>query len=434
MGGGTSKQQNLSIPLILKRIQECMIPEERETVFDFIEMLDAKLIPKSTLVKNSTVFKENNGVQLMFKIMKALLADDVCISLGIQLFDRCKTRVNVIMDFIQFGGLDLLDRVMKDHNKNKILMSEVAKLLKAVLAIGAKAAISEIADEADSLVICSHCQHAMDRKKRLKATGPISEVKAPTPLDRIRRVLTFMKNYIDKKEVLQTGLDACIAFAGNKDAERFITDTAFVDTVATAVKQHGENPEIMWRGCAAATIVCGFSQEVAASFCRLGLHDYVAAKFNLFKDEPRAQMAIFWLFDAFLRYDLGPAKRRVWQSKTCMDLFGAFLEKREKIMSKAVLADKYLPYKVILPLSLRAFMRTSGGSLLPEDLPPPIELKEFPKRRNFDEHAKFGHMDDEQLKKGEKGLLDALTNADGTEKRAYEDKLTYGGKKVLPKK
>jgi hypothetical protein len=432
MGGAGSKQQNMPIPLILKRIQECMIPDERETVFDFIEMLDSKFLDKATLAKNSTVFKENSGVQLIFKIMKAMMADDVCISLGVQLFDRCKTRVNVIMDFIQFGGLDLLDRVMKDHEKNKILMSEVNKLLKSVLFIGAQAAISEIRNETDSLAICSHCQAALDRKRRLQSTGPVSDIKTPTPLDRIRRVLTFMRNYADKWEVLKAGLDACIAFAANKDAERFIHDTAFVETVALAVKQHGERPEIMWRACSAATAVCNFSQEIAASFCRQGVHDYIAEKFNAFHEEPRIQMSIFWLIDSFLRYELGPSRRRVWQSHACMGLFADFQQKREKQLSKAVHADKFLVYKVTLPLSVRAFMRVSNGEVLPEDLPPPVQLKEFPKRRNFDEHAKFGHIDDEDMKRGEKGLIDTSLKADGSVKRDYEDKLQYGNRKPLP--
>ncbi len=43
MGGGGNKPMALPTPQIVKRLDECLIPDERESVFDFIEMLDRKL-------------------------------------------------------------------------------------------------------------------------------------------------------------------------------------------------------------------------------------------------------------------------------------------------------------------------------------------------------------------------------------------------------
>jgi hypothetical protein len=431
MGGGSSKTVGvMPMSLLLKRIDECMIPEERETIFDFFEMLDNKLKGKNPRV--STEFKECDGVKLVFKVFKSMLTDDVCATLCIQIFERCKTRVDVMMDFIQFGGLDILERTMKEHPKNKILMSETTKLLKATLIIGAKAAITEIVEETDALMICSHCQAALEHKKRLKSTSVVSEVKTPTPKDRIKRVLVFMGNYHDKAEVIQVGLDACCSFANNKDAPKAIGDTVFLDTVSLAMKTFPDNADIMWRSCYACTIVCGFSEENAAALCRNGVHEVLGRNFTNFQDEPRVQMSILWLFDAFLRWELGASRRRVWQSQLCMDLFFALQAKREKMLSKAIHADKYAPYKVVLPLSMRAFMRESGGEVLPEDIPVVGEVREFRKRRNFDETNKFGQMDDAAFKKGDEGLIDAKNEGDG--KRDWEDKLTYGKRPDPPKK
>jgi hypothetical protein len=93
------------------------------------------------------------------------------------------------------------------------------------------------------------------------------------------------------------------------------------------------------------------------------------------------------------------------------------------MLKKAVQADKYAPYKVVLPLSVRSFMRETGGELLPEDVPPPVKLKEFRKRRNFDDAPKFGTVNDESHVGGESGLVEEKT--DPNQPRDYEAKLTY---------
>ena len=435
MGGGASSQgngpRNLTLPVLLKRIDECMIPEERETIFDYIEILDQKI--KANSARVGTEFKNLGGVNGIFKIFKSMIKDDVAITLCVQLFDRCKKNVDVMMDFIQFGGIDILDRVMKEHTTNKILMSETTKLLKAVLLIGARAAITEIADEADALMICSSCQEALERKKRLKSTVVQSEISIPTPKERIKRVLTFMGNYHDKPDVIQAGLDACISYAGNKDARKTIGDTTFIEIVAEIIKTFPEESGVIWRAAYACTLVSNFTEEIAASLCRLNVHTLLANAFVNYMDEPHTQMTILWCFDAFLQWELGPSRRRVNQSQRCMDLFVALQNKREKMLAKAIHTDKYAPYKVVVPLSMRAFMRETGGEVLAEDVPIVQETREFRKRRDFDNTAKFGVMDDDELKKGDEGLVDKKNEGDG--KRDWEDKLTYDkSNKGSPKK
>jgi len=421
MGGGGSRAAALPTSVILTRIDECMIPEERDTLFDFIEMLDSKLLFPGALVKVSNEFKENDGVQCFFKIFKRMIKDDVCVSLIVQLFDRQKTRTPVIMDFIQFGGLDLLDKTLNEHQNNKILVSEINKLLKSVLLVGAKAAISEIDNETESLALCMNCQEAIERKKRLKSSAAVSDSKIPTPKERIKRVLTFMANYSDKPEVLQSGLEALMAFANNSDAKGSIGDTDFVHVASECIKNHGQKEEIMWRACSALPLACKFNSEIAASITRAGTHELIAEHYLSFNDEPRVQMSIMWLFDGFLGWEIGNARKRVWQSQRCLDLFFKLIQQKERLMRKAVIADVFAPYKVTLPLSIRAFMRETGGELLPEDVPPPPVLKEFRKRRNFDEMPT--KTVEELFQEGDKGLVEK--KKDPNAPKEWEEKLTY---------
>ena len=72
-GGGSTNKRSMPMPLLLKRIDECMIPEERETIFDFLEVLDNKLKAGGPGV--STEFKECEGVKMIFKIFKGSMLE-----------------------------------------------------------------------------------------------------------------------------------------------------------------------------------------------------------------------------------------------------------------------------------------------------------------------------------------------------------------------
>jgi hypothetical protein len=422
MGAGQGKQMSLPTPMILTRMNECMIPEERETIFDYIEMLDTKFTFPGALQRVSDEFKECDGVVTIFQILKKMIKDDICVSLVVQLFDRQRKCIPVIMDFIQFGGLDLLDRVMVEHEKNKILISEVTKLLKAVLVVGARAAISEIKNEEENLILCTTCQEACEKKRRIASKSTAKEGKIPSPKDRAKRVLTFMSNYSDKVDVLQAGLDALLNYAGNRDAKTSIGDTVLVEVISKTLKDHTDKEEIVWRACAALTMVAYYRAEIASSIAREGVHVAVAEAYKNYDNEPRVQQHILWLLDALLSYEHGTSRRRVWQSQKCLNLFEQLIAKREKLLKKSILKDKYAPYKVIIPLTVRSFMRETGGEVLPEDVPVAPQLKEFRKRRNFDDQPKFGTINDV-----EKDAIDGLVEekTDPNQPRDYEAKLTY---------
>jgi hypothetical protein len=97
------------------------------------------------------------------------------------------------MDLIQFGGLEILQKIKLEHDKDEFLSISVPSLLKEVLAVGATAAIREISHEGIQLQLCAKCQETIERKRQ--AAGGDLTLKIPRSCDRVSRVLMFMENY-----------------------------------------------------------------------------------------------------------------------------------------------------------------------------------------------------------------------------------------------
>ena len=62
------------------------------------------------------------------------------------------------------------------------------------------------------LQLCVSCQETVERAKK---AGTGEKVRLPKSSDRVNRILMFMENYKERKEVQQFGLDAMLAFARN---------------------------------------------------------------------------------------------------------------------------------------------------------------------------------------------------------------------------
>lgn len=427
MGGSSSKPKMMPTVQIIKRLEECLIPDERDSVFDFIEMLDRKLAFPGQLKTISDEFKACDGVNVILRILKRMIKDDVAVSLVVALFEQQKARIPVVMDFIQFGGLELINKIVEEHRNNSILVSETTRLLKAVLIVGAKAAINEIKAETSNLALCVKCQTALARAKRFDPDAPSIEAKVPKPSERVARVLSFMANYIDKEPVLCAGLDALVSFANNADAKSTINETSLVEVVAKCIKMHPQSLDVVWRACLIFAIVGGFSKEVAADIARQQVHQLLAENYDAYDAESKVQQQVMWCFGSLLMWDDGLSRRRVQQTQACLDLFTRLIQTRATLVKKVITDDKFKPYKVVIPLPVRRFMRETGGELLPEDMPVKPEPRKFPKRRNFDESPMFGTIESHHFANGAQGLLEEKKD-DGP--REWESALTYGKKKA----
>lgn len=62
MGIFQSKEEkgaSIPTPLVVKRLSECLVPDEKETILDYFEMLDIKMTKKDDGLKNKSEFREN---------------------------------------------------------------------------------------------------------------------------------------------------------------------------------------------------------------------------------------------------------------------------------------------------------------------------------------------------------------------------------------
>lgn len=60
-------------------------------------------------------------------------ADSEMVSVCIQVFESMKYNTPLVMDFIQFGGLDLLEKAMRMHSQDDFISMTIPKLLNILL-------------------------------------------------------------------------------------------------------------------------------------------------------------------------------------------------------------------------------------------------------------------------------------------------------------
>lgn len=113
----------LSVPAIIQRIDECLIPDDREPLLNYLEMLEQKLSGMSK--KNATAsFHSTGGTTVLLKIMKRMMMDEVTLRMIINIFDLQKRNIPIILDFLKYGGLEMLLKLMEDHAEDIFLMAQ----------------------------------------------------------------------------------------------------------------------------------------------------------------------------------------------------------------------------------------------------------------------------------------------------------------------
>jgi hypothetical protein len=401
-------------------------------------MLESKLIP----LTGQKEFKEAKGVPIVIRILRAMFDDDVVIRMSIAIFDALKDNTSLVMDIIQFGGLELIDKIKTNYEKDPFISITAPHLLKQVLEIGAKAAISEIKLEETNLQLCQKCQEIVERAKRITSGSTATAV--PKPSDRVNRVIMFMSNYPKQISVLCAALDAMILYVKNPDAKSTISDTFVIPSCITAATNNEREEKIIWRVSFVLSVVASFGESFALDIVKGDVHELMIKFFHDLED-PRTKQQILWLLSSLLRHR--KSKRFLHKSQGCMNLFIALAEKRAALGKQRAssLHDKLKPFDVVAPLEIRTFLRETDGVLLIEDDGKPKEKRKFKERRNFDEKPRFGTA---TLDGGESGLIEVekkvdlnetpwLKNLDyeqGQGKRAIKKKptATIGDPKIAP--
>jgi hypothetical protein len=230
------------------------------------------------------------------------------------------------MDFIQFGGLEILEKALRVHAKDDMISFSVPPFLRYVIAVGARASISEINSEAVGLQLCHRCSEALERaKKPLHSfSHPSSSsalgggaVKVPRPCDRINRVLKFAENYLTREDVMVASLDATIAFANNPDTARTVRETPVVAVLGKVYAAHTKNPVVLWRVCLTLSILLRLSEELARDISLLELHEPLVGSFDSLKEHPITQQQILNFLSVYLLWT--KTKYCLQKSQVCMD-------------------------------------------------------------------------------------------------------------------
>ena len=332
LGRGTP--QPMPMPMVLKRLNEQIVPDDKVNILNLVEMIDIALSHKKTGATAAVLMKELQGMKLLLRILKRMLEDAEMVAVSMQVFELIKFNTPLVMDFIQFGGLDLLEKAMRMHVKDDFISVTSPKLFSVLsgkliavvcfvltlvvfVAIGAGVSRTEIENEGLNLQLCQRCQETIERSKKKDYFEAC--VVIPRSSERASRVLKFMDNYISREDVQIAGLDAIINFVRNSDGKSQTKETNLVDVLGRVLKAHPDSTEIVWRACMVLTIVVSFHGELAYDVANLEIHDTLIDAYPRFETTAAVQQQILWLLASYLEWP--KSKKVIHRSEKCVKFF-----------------------------------------------------------------------------------------------------------------
>lgn len=265
----------LSVPTLINRIDECLLPDDREPLLDYLEMLESKISGVLTKQAASIQFSTANGTQSLIKVMQKMINDEVTLRFALNIFDLQRKTVSIMIDFLKMGGLEVLNDIITKHAEDQFLMAQAPRFRTAVLLIGGNQAIQEIEHEGVALQLCQSCQETVERTRRLHSSAITTNTKFPKASERVNRVVMFMESYPDKVPVIQAGLDALIYFARNSnllftslntftlgDSKNSIEETKMISCICQLLPNFKEKAEIVWRVFLCLSQACQGNSEL----------------------------------------------------------------------------------------------------------------------------------------------------------------------------
>lgn len=73
MGAKNSKIIPLPIPVAIKRIGQCLIPDDRNQLLDLFEMIDINMCEEKDVETNTKQLQESNAMMVMMKVAKRMI-------------------------------------------------------------------------------------------------------------------------------------------------------------------------------------------------------------------------------------------------------------------------------------------------------------------------------------------------------------------------
>jgi hypothetical protein len=126
--------QGMKVPEIVTRIDECLIPDDREAILNYFEMLEKRFQSFFGKKRNALYFNHHNGTITILKVMKRMLNDEVILRMGINIFDlQKKFNKTAILEFLKMGGLEMLDKIMIEHAEDLFLVDQIPPFKRSIL-------------------------------------------------------------------------------------------------------------------------------------------------------------------------------------------------------------------------------------------------------------------------------------------------------------
>ena len=144
MGNLRIQLTGMSVSSTLLRLDECLLPDDREAVLTYLEMMEIKMGGTFTKKNATQQFFLAGGIKIFMKTMKKMIKDEVVLRLALSILELQKGNREVILEFIEFNGIDLLGKAAKFHEHDVFLRQQIPPFTNSVIATGANTAISNI--------------------------------------------------------------------------------------------------------------------------------------------------------------------------------------------------------------------------------------------------------------------------------------------------
>eukprot|EP01031_Cornospumella_fuschlensis_P025646 gene25646-30976_t len=303
MGNSGTKVHPSYLPGLVKTLTEVYLPDDRNIVYDTLDQIDALLLNKKAFEDSVKLCKELGLFYVLIKAVKKLADDIEIVSLLVQILESVRFDTPLVMDFIQFGGFDLIEKIQKLHASDQFLTVSLPKILKSLHLVGARASIAVIENEGAHLQLCQCCQLILERQKHpFGSVASKSKVTLPSSSDRANKVCRFMDNFISNIGVQVAGLDALLHFVHNADAPVAVRSTDMLEVVVKVVLTHKTVPGIVWRACSVLGVVASFGMEVAVKIAITHIHEELIDVYGTYTALPIVQLHILRMYGNMLSH------------------------------------------------------------------------------------------------------------------------------------
>ena len=125
----------MAMPVVIKRMNELLMPDERNAMLDLVEMIDINLSNKKKEEFDNMVKQllDANGIYFLLRHLKKMVEDVEMVSVSMLVLENIKFCVPLVMDFIQYGGIDLLEKAMRLHARDDYVAMTLPKLREVLL-------------------------------------------------------------------------------------------------------------------------------------------------------------------------------------------------------------------------------------------------------------------------------------------------------------